>query len=157
MQRAAAGYIIVMNDFSHQRSVTAMLQTLNWLTLEQSRINSSLIMLFRISNSRVKVDHNHILGSRNLNYLVPFSRTQYPINPFFSDNIRFWNDLPYNIKASKSLQSFTDSLKSFTYLFHQPVFIFNKVVNNYYLHKICNITSQILTLVPDLPFFLKNP
>ena len=108
VQRAAARY--VLNDYNFTSSVTQMIQTLNWQTLHHRRINSSLILLYKISNNLVAVDHHHLIPIKNLNFHVPFSRTLYHQNSFFPRTIRNWNSLPCNVKASTSLSEFTAGL-----------------------------------------------
>ena len=110
VQRSAVRYI--MNDYSPYSSVTSMLHNLHWQTLEHRRHQSALIMLYKISNNLVSVDHSHLIQSRNHNFIIPHSRTQYHSNSFFPRTIRLWNTLPTNIKASVSLESFTQSLKA---------------------------------------------
>ena len=86
VQRSAARY--VLNDYSPYSRVTAMLNLLKWQTLEQRRNQASLIMLYKISHNLVAVDHTHLIQSRNHNFIVPFSRTQYHSNSFFPHTIR---------------------------------------------------------------------
>lgn len=113
VQRAAARY--VLNNYDFTCSVTEMLQILNWQTLEHRRLQNSLIFLFKIKYDLVAVDHCHLTESRNHNFLVPQSRTQYHINSYFPRTIRLWNALPYSIKASSSLDEFTAGLATFKF------------------------------------------
>ena len=89
-----------------------MLNILRWQTLEQRRNLASLSMLHTISHNLVIVDHTHLIQSRNHNFIVPFSRTQYHSNSFFPRTIRLWNALPVDIKASASPESFAQGLMS---------------------------------------------
>ena len=106
--RAAARYVV--NDYDFTSSVTQMLKTLSWQTLEQRRIQNSVIIHFKINHYLVVVDHHHLTESRNLNFLVPYSRSYYHINSFFPRTIRYRNMLPYNVKTSTSLAQFTVEL-----------------------------------------------
>ena len=108
VQRAAARY--VCNNYDYTSSVTQMIHYLNWNTLEYRRIQSTLLYFYKIRNNLVYVDHNHLLPTRNLNYLIPQSRTQYHQNSFFSRSIRLWNSLPVHIQSSPSLEIFTTRL-----------------------------------------------
>ena len=108
VQRSAACY--VLNDYHYTSSVSHMIKTLNWQTLEQRRINSSLTLLYKIEHHLIYVDHQHLTTTRHLNFLVPFSRTTYHQNSFFPRTIRYWNGLPYNVKSSTSLSQFTAGL-----------------------------------------------
>ena len=87
-----------------------MLHILNWQTLEHRRIQNSLIMLYKIKHQLVNVDHNHLTETRNLKFFVPYSRTKYHMNSYFPTTIRYWNSLPYSIRASTSLCCFSTGL-----------------------------------------------
>ena len=58
VQRAAARY--VLNDHGTTSSVTEMLNTLNWQTLESRRIKSSLILLYKTKYQLVAIDHFYL-------------------------------------------------------------------------------------------------
>ena len=60
VQRAAARY--VLNDYS--TTVTEMLTAQNWQTLQQGRIQNSLIMLYKIKYHLVAVDYHHLAEIR---------------------------------------------------------------------------------------------
>ena len=113
VQTAAARY--VLNDSSYTSSVTEMLHILNWQTLEHRRIQNSLTMFYKIQHQLVTVDHHHLTETRNLNFFVPYSWTKYHMNSFFPRTIRYWNSLPYSIKASTSLCDFSTGLASVTF------------------------------------------
>lgn len=108
VQRSAARY--VMNDYNYRSSVTEMLNTLNWKTLYYRRLNSSLIMFYKIRAHSVAVDPSYLIHTRNLNYLIPQSRTNYFANSYFPRTIRLWNSLPSTVKESPSLSIFTERL-----------------------------------------------
>ena len=73
VQWSAARY--VFNNYHYTSSVTSMLKSLNWHTLEYRRNNSSLMYFYNIRNALVQVDHQHLISTRNLNYLIPHSNT----------------------------------------------------------------------------------
>ena len=81
VQRAAARY--VLNDYNFTSSVTDMLKILNWQTLENRRIQNSLILLYKTKYHLVAIDHFYLTETRNLNFFVPYSRTNYHMNSFF--------------------------------------------------------------------------
>ena len=56
VQQKAARF--VFNDYSSYSSVTAMLQELKWSSLQDRRIQSRLIMFYKILNNLVEVDFN---------------------------------------------------------------------------------------------------
>ena len=99
VRRSAARY--VCNNYNY--SVTSMLKSLNWLTLEYRRDHSSIMYFYKIRNVLVHVDHHHLIPTRNLNYLIPHSNTQYHSNYYFPRTIRLWNSLPGTVQASPSL------------------------------------------------------
>ena len=113
VQRAAARY--VLNDYSSTSSVTEMLHILNWQTLENRRIQNSLIMFYKIQNQLVNVDHHHLTETRNLRFFVPYSRTKYHMNSYFPRTIRYWNSLPYSIRASTTLCDFSTGPATVTF------------------------------------------
>ena len=102
--------LYVLNDYSTSNSVSEMLKSLNWQTLEHRRIRNSLIMLLKIKFHLVAVDHHHLTETRNLNFFVPYSLNNYHMNSYFPRTIRYWNSLPYSLKASTSLCEFTSGL-----------------------------------------------
>ena len=80
VQRAAARYCL--NDYNFTSSVTEMLKVLNWQTLENRRIQNSLILLYKIKHNLVAVDHHHLTETKNLNFFIPYSRTRYHMNSY---------------------------------------------------------------------------
>ena len=78
---------------------------------------------YKIRNALVHVDHLHLISTRNLNYLIPHSSTQYHSNSYFPRTIRLWNSLPGRVQASPSLAIFTTRLAAVP--FHKTIqFIF---------------------------------
>lgn len=110
IQRSAARYIL--NDYNYTSSVSKMIADLNWKTLEERRNQASLVMFFKISNGLVAVDHHHLTPTRNLNFLIPHSVTNYHANSFFPRSIRLWNNLPTYIQSSPNLLTFISRLDS---------------------------------------------
>ena len=108
VQRSAARY--VCNNYNYTSSVTCMLKSLNWHTLEYRRNNSSIMYFYKIQNALVHVDHHHLIPTRNLTYLIPHSNTQYRSNSYFPRTIRLWNSLPDTVQASPSLAIFATRL-----------------------------------------------
>ena len=104
VQRSAARY--VCNNYNYTSSVTFILKSLNWHTLEYRRNNSSLMYFYKIQNALVHVDHHHL----NLNHLIPPSNTQYHSNSYFPRTIRLWNSLPGTVQANPSLAIFATRL-----------------------------------------------
>ena len=111
VQRSAARY--VYNDYLHTNSVTQMISQLNWQTLEQRRKIIAVTYLYKIQHNLVYIDHLHLTTTRNLNFLIPYSRTQYHANSFFPRTIRLWNRLPLSTQSSPSLEIYAGRLDPF--------------------------------------------
>ena len=107
--------IYVLNDYNFTSSVTDMLKILNWQTLENRRIQNSLILLYKTKYRLVAIDHFCLTETRNLNFFVPYSRTKYHMNSFIPRTIRHWNSLPDSLKASTSLFEFTTGLATVSF------------------------------------------
>ena len=136
---------------SLSNTVTEMLNALNWQTLQHRRIQNSLIiiMLYKIKYYRVAVEYYHLTEIRkfDLNFFVPYSRTQYHMNSYFPRTIRYWNSLKASLKASPSLYVFTTELATVT--FQKPsqfmllavviVVLLNVIL--IYVHTCLNITN----------------
>ena len=83
VQRQAARY--VMNNFSSYTSVSEMITTLGWPTLEQRRKISRTIMLYKIINNLVEVPTDGILFPSELQlrgHAKKFLQLQCRINAF---------------------------------------------------------------------------
>ena len=107
VQRAAASYVS-NNNYYFTSSVIEMLKILNGQALEYRRMQSSLIMLYKINYGLAAVDHHRLTKTRNLNFFVPYFGIQYHVNSFFPGTIRYWNSLPYSLKASTTVSSQLD-------------------------------------------------
>ena len=94
-----------------------MLGELKWSILEQRRNKASLTVLHKIHNKQVNVDHNHLTTTRNNKFLIPHSKTIHHINSFFLRAVRFWNELPTEIKDAPIVPAFASGLNKF-YVFN---------------------------------------
>ena len=115
VQRRAARY--VMNNFSSYASVSEMITTSGWPTLEQRRKISRTIMLYKIINNLVEVPTDGILLPSELQlrgHTRKFLQLQCRVNAFsysfFPQAIKFWNHLPQELTELESLQLFRESL-----------------------------------------------
>ena len=116
VQRRAARY--TLNQWDRCASVTAMLSPLAWCPLWVRRRDMRLVMLYKISNSLVKVPTNGYLlpvsrATRNchaLGFLIPHSSKEFHKFSFYPQTIREWNALPTHIPESDSLESFKSNL-----------------------------------------------
>ena len=112
VQRRAARY--TLHRYHNTSSVTAMLDHLNWTTLEQRRQQQRLSMYFKIHHQIVAVDKNKYLTPLNRTsrhthkeaYQIPDSSKNYLANSFFCRTTREWNALPAQTVEAPSVESF---------------------------------------------------
>ena len=96
VQRKAARFVTY--DFCRRSSVSAMLTTLEWKTLEERRRHIKLTLLFKIVNNLVDIKPTMLnqstahLGEHH-RYIVPYARTLLYKHSFFPSAIRAWNSL----------------------------------------------------------------
>ena len=81
----------IFQDYKCTSSVTNMLHTLEWPTLEQGRVMCCATMMFKIINSLIDIPVDPpIFISNNC-----LTRGHQPyLNSFFPNAIRIWNSLP---------------------------------------------------------------
>ena len=96
-----------------------MLNHLNWDTLQQRRLRTKAIMMYRIINGLVAIEpppFMHHLGAairgQQQKYIVPYSRTTVHKEPFFPSTIRLWNQLPEATAAALDLESFKKEIQA---------------------------------------------
>ena len=118
VQRRAARF--VKGDYSRTSSVTAMLADLEWNTLQQRRMQSKTVMLYRVIYQLVSIPVTPFLiptrASRvnNMRYAVPRSTVNAHLYSFFPSAIRIWNQLPSSTVSAQSLETFKDQLPTST-------------------------------------------
>jgi len=115
VQRKAARF--VFSDYSRYSSVSAMLNELDWRTLEKRRDNSILVMLHKIINQYVDIPHNQILHtapsntrSNSRKFLHLPSRIDSFKHSFFPGAIRLWNHLPDHLVEIDNVDTFKSLL-----------------------------------------------
>ena len=117
VQRRATRF--VYGDYRTTSSVTSMLNSLQWDTLQHRRQQIKVTMLFRVINGLVAIPTQPYLVPRgaststrghNLRYLVPYSRVQFHQQSFFPSTIRLWNNLPDSVATASSLEGFKEQL-----------------------------------------------
>jgi len=110
VQRRAARY--VTNRYHNTSSVSAMLNHLQWPTLEHRRNLNRITILYKITNNLIAVDPKLYLtpqpslSTRNTNplqYQIISTRTNYYKYSFFH---MLWNSLPYTVVNAGSLDQF---------------------------------------------------
>lgn len=108
VQRRAARW--VTNRFHNTSSVTDMLHSLDWRTLEQRRVDARLCMLYKIRNHLVAIDEKAYLqrgtGRRQHQYRQLRADKDYTRFSYFPRTVIQWNQLPSPICLAESLDSF---------------------------------------------------
>ena len=113
VKRRAARYIC--NTWSREPgTVTALLQHLKWITLEERRIRQRLLMLYKIVNGLVAINKETYLTApaRFTRSARPGTFVQYSISKdclghsFFPRTLIAWNTLPEDVIASPDLATF---------------------------------------------------
>jgi hypothetical protein len=116
VQRRAARF--VCGDY-RTSSVTSMLNSLQWDTIQHRRQHLKVIMLYRIINGLVAISTQPYLVPRSasttsrghhLRFLIPYSRVQYHQQSFSPSTIRLWNSLPYSVATASNLDGFNEQL-----------------------------------------------
>ena len=108
-----------MNNFNSYASVSEMIATLGWPTLEQSRKTLRTIMMYKIVNNLLEVPTDGILIPSELRlrgHAKKFLQPQCSINAYlhsFSTSDQLWNHLPQELTELESLKLFRRRLKQF--------------------------------------------
>ena len=107
----------IFNDYSYNTSVTSLLNTLNWPTLQNCRINLRAIMFYKIVNNLIGIPAGSFLLHNSSStrhhhhcYSVPYSRINTHLFSFFPFTIRIWNHLSSHKACSPSLKIFKDRI-----------------------------------------------
>ena len=117
VQRRSARF--VMNDYRRTSSATAMLETLNWDTLERRRDQARLTMMFRIVHQLVDIPAETCLTpssqtGRTRGHDTRFQQIQTRFagyqNSFFPCIIVLWNQLPQSAVSQTTLDAFQSHL-----------------------------------------------
>ena len=100
--------------------------TLNWQTLERRRIIIQAMSFYKIINNIIKISPSTGLLTRSHNphhYLVPRSRLNTVVCPFYHRAIGIWNTIPKEITKITQPESFQATIRklSFTTPIHQIV------------------------------------
>ena len=118
VQRRAARF--VSHNYSREASVTTMLTTLKWPSLQQRRAESRLSMAYRITHNKVDIRPDDIFptqlttrptrNSHSLRYKRPqCSKDCYKFS-FVPRTVTQWNNLPSAVVNSETLDDFKPKL-----------------------------------------------
>ena len=116
VQRRAARY--VCSNYKYTESVTNMINTLHWPTLQERRLKSRLNMFHRITNNKIAIPHTDILIKSQSNTRSSHEQTYRQIRcskdsykfSFFCQTIKDWNKLPEPIACSTTTECFKEKL-----------------------------------------------
>ena len=116
VQRKAARW--VTRDYRYTSSVSAMLQDLNWRTLDQRRIDSRFVLLYKVTYDHVAIPatdylvrntrpstRTHSLAYRQISTLKDYYKFT-----FFPRTIIHWNALPAQIPVLPTLTQFSTAV-----------------------------------------------
>ena len=118
IQRQAARF--VLHDYRRESSVTTMLSSLGWDTLQHRRLLNQCEMLFKVHHNLVQIslppEIRLISGitrpqraqhhSHNLRFTQPFCRVNCYMYSMFPRAVRVWNALPSNAVTATTIQGF---------------------------------------------------
>ena len=113
VQRRAARY--VSNNYSPYISVTELLQSLGWETLEHRRTTARLLVFYKMINSHITIPYNQYPQCSNATFtresnsfkFLPFHCHKNTFQSSFSpDTVPQWNKLPDYIVKSTSIDQF---------------------------------------------------
>ena len=113
----------VTSDFSPLSSVTEMQKRLGWRSLEHRRLDSRLIMFYKIYHQHVAIKlPNYIQRPTRFTRLMhPFSLRQIQVSSdyqkysFFPHSVTLWNNLPSHIINIPSLDAFRVGVAAVNY------------------------------------------
>ena len=115
VQRKYARFVFY--DYRTTSSVTAMLDQLQWSSLQERRAQAKVEMMYRIVNDLVDIPTSYLtptlmMRGHTQKYLVPFARIDVFRHSFFPDGIRLLNALPQQLVDSASLDCFRGQTQS---------------------------------------------
>ena len=116
VQRSAARFVV--GDYQRTSSVSDMIYTLNWPSLQDRRVQSRLVMLYKIRFNLVDINWNDYLTTHSSatrghssRFFIPHTSSSAYARSFFPRTIREWNNLPVDPAAYVSLDVFKSSLR----------------------------------------------
>ena len=125
VQRRAARFVFNnyrYNPIDGYSSVTRMLEQLNWKTLERRRLEARLTFFHKAVYGLIALPINQYLSpyhnprptrhSHNLQYRIPFCRTDAYLYSFYPNTVRSWNSLPSQLVLCDSPTGFRAGLQS---------------------------------------------
>ena len=137
----------------HAQSAIA-LKSLGWMTLEERRAQLKAKLMFktglapqRLCDKNVNEIHNYNLRSSSTKLYIRKPKTEFLKNSFGYSGAKLWNQIPEEIRNSRSFKSFCNKLSSSTSILVSLIFrlcildlvfnictIFNKLVCKYLIN-----------------------
>ena len=114
VQRRAARF--VCSDYTRQSSVSEMISSLGWDTLQQRRDNARTTMLYKIKHNLVDITPDPPLRNARTSRGNPEQLSQLYVqknvyqNSFFPATIVLWNRLPQHVVEQPTLEGFQSAL-----------------------------------------------
>ena len=117
VQRGAARF--VAGDFRRTSSVSDMISALKWPTLQDRRLQSRLVLMYKIYFDLVDIDwkqhltpHSSSTRGHSSRFFVPHTLSSVYTSSFFPRTIRDWNILQKDPAAFPSLDAFKSALRN---------------------------------------------
>ena len=114
--KTAARWVCIVGEWHNKSSVDDMLNDLDWPSLEDRRLKSSLTFFYKIHSGTVSLDKDKYLtlaprlrstrASHDLEYTRFMFYSDALKNSFFPRTIPLWNSLPSSVVASKTMEEF---------------------------------------------------
>ena len=110
-----------MNNYRRESSVTELIETLGWDSLQLRRKQARLCLMYKLSNNLIDINLenllscNHELRTRRshvFKYKVLMARIDTFKFPFFPRTIAEWNALPSDVINSSSLNIFKSKIST---------------------------------------------
>ena len=124
VQRRAARY--VCNNYQYSSSVTGMINSLGWRSLQARRVDAKLFLFYKIVNGLVAIPVQNYLvpviqNDSNFHKTKAFfphhTETEYYKYSFFPCTIVLWNHLPENIVSSPNLDTYKSQVQALAHTF----------------------------------------
>ena len=116
VQRSSARFVV--GDYQRTSSVSDMISSLNWPSLQDRRLNSRLVMMYKIYYNLVDIDwkkyltlHSSTTRGHSSRFFIPHTSSSAYTSSFFPRTIRNWNNLPVDPAAYPSLDAFKSALR----------------------------------------------
>ena len=117
VQRRAARY--VKDNFERTASVSDMLSSLGWETLEERRIKTRITLLFKIVHGLIAIPATQLRPSNSrmrghqMRYHPITARTKYYSTSFFPATSNHWNKLLEDLIKHRDIDAFREALSEF--------------------------------------------